>query len=112
MKRRPTPAPAVPSADCHSAGETADAETLRPGGIRTADALSDAGADEAGEEDFLQPQGPSDVARRVRKLQSSVLEAAAKRKRLPQPLFWSLFHNELEEIRRSKERKRLLSKLV
>ena len=48
------------------------------------------------------------IARRLARLKAATEHAAAKREHLPQPLFWSLFHSQLKEIRAEKERERLL----
>ena len=57
---------------------------------------------------YLHPPGPSPVANRVRTLKSSVFSVAERRARLPQQLFWSLFRNEIDEIKRYKARRRIL----
>jgi hypothetical protein len=49
------------------------------------------------------------VAQRVADLKNSTLQAVAKRERLPQQLFWSLFSSRLDEIKREKERTRRLT---
>ena len=61
--------------------------------------------------EFDQNPGPSQVALRLRTLKSSVLRAAETRRRLPQPLFWSLFHVELCEIKKRKARERVLQQI-
>jgi len=52
------------------------------------------------------------IAARLETLKKATLAAAAKRERLPQPLFWSLFHSQIKEIRASKERLREASELL
>lgn len=66
---------------------------------------------DSGDEEPIEAQGPSEIAARIQSLKSSVLHAAATRERLPQVLFWSLFHTEIKSIKRRKERKRLLDAL-
>ncbi len=48
----------------------------------------------------------SPVALRLARLKQSVLRATAARERLPQPLFWSLFHGELESLKESRREER------
>ena len=48
------------------------------------------------------------IARRLARLKAATESAAAKRERLPQPLFWSLFRSQIEELRKDKERARML----
>ena len=52
------------------------------------------------------------VAREIQRIKSATIEAAEKRDRLPQPLFWSLFHSALKEVRDAKKRKRDLADLL
>ncbi len=59
-----------------------------------------------------EPSEPSDVCLSVRRLQGSAMKAIASRERLPQPLFWSLFHSEIEQIKRVKERNRAMRKIL
>jgi hypothetical protein len=49
---------------------------------------------------------PSSLAVRVRRLQDVTVRAVAARERLPQPLFWSVFRAELNEIKLRKARER------
>lgn len=48
------------------------------------------------------------VAAQLRKLKSTLFRIAEHRERIPQPLFWSLFHSQLHEIKEEKARVRLL----
>ncbi|MCO6431354.1 MAG: hypothetical protein J5J00_10875 [Deltaproteobacteria bacterium] len=57
-------------------------------------------------------KGPTNTAREIQRIKKAVITAADKRQRLPQPLFWSLFHNALKDVRRSKERERALAELL
>ena len=50
--------------------------------------------------------GPSALAERVRRLRGAALSAIERRERLPHPLFWSLFHSEVGELRRQRARAR------
>lgn len=52
------------------------------------------------------------TSRKVKELKRAVLDASSKRERLPQPLFWSLFRSRLSDIKRAKERTRLLRNLL
>ena len=68
---------------------------------------------ESGSSEFCcEPSEPSDVCLSVRRLQGSAMKAIASRERLPQPLFWSLFHSEIAEIKRVKERNRAMRKIL
>ena len=53
------------------------------------------------------PYQPTAVCLRLDKLRSSALRAIRSRPRVPHPLFWSLLHSELSEIKRMKEKARL-----
>ena len=64
-----------------------------------------------GTEPLVEAPGPSPIAARVRMLKDSALAAGEKHSRLPQTLFWSLFHSEVNEIKRKKARKKLLEAL-
>jgi hypothetical protein len=51
----------------------------------------------------------SALARRVADVKAATLQAAEKRDRLPQPLFWSLFSLRINDIKKEKERARTLT---
>ncbi len=53
----------------------------------------------------------TEIARDLASLKNSVMDAARKRERLPQPLFWSLFHVQIHDIKRRKLRRRLLEQI-
>ena len=57
-------------------------------------------------------ESKSTIALEIERLKKATIEAAAKRDQLPQPLFWSLFHSSLKEIRKAKEEERVLSQLL
>lgn len=46
------------------------------------------------------------VSTRLERLRENTLGVIKRRERVPQPLFWSLFHAELAEIKKRKERER------
>jgi len=78
---------------------------------REAEALNpDASSEQvdSGNSGSFDPPGPTDIAIRVQALKSAAVNAAAKRDRLPRTLFWSLFHTEIEVIKKRKERRRIL----
>jgi hypothetical protein len=52
------------------------------------------------------------IARRLDKIRSATIQAAEKRGRLPQPLFWSLFHSEIAQLKKEKELRRLLQEVL
>ncbi len=54
----------------------------------------------------------SATAREISDLQERILKLARNRERLPQPLFWSLFHSRLSEIKKNKELARLLNDVL
>ena len=51
---------------------------------------------------------PSKIAERLKRLKSAIFEVAAKRERLPQPMFWSLFRDQIKSVKRRKELRRML----
>jgi hypothetical protein len=59
-------------------------------------------------EDALEP---SSVARAVERLKAASFKTAREREQVPQPLFWSLFHAQLQDIKAKKREARLLSEL-
>ena len=46
------------------------------------------------------------LSNRLDRLKHATLNAIKRRERLPQPLFWSLFHAEVEDIKAKREKKR------
>ena len=54
----------------------------------------------------------SSIATELERLKTSTIEAAAKRERLPQPLFWSLFHSVISEVREKKRAQRVVDELL
>ena len=64
------------------------------------------------EESQEEPIEPSATAREVKSLRDTVLKFAANRERLPQPLFWSLFNARIADIKKNKERSRVLEDLL
>ncbi|RIL12548.1 MAG: hypothetical protein DCC75_00170 [Proteobacteria bacterium] len=61
-------------------------------------------------DDPITEQDPelSETAREIRELLQISADAAQRRARLPQPLFWSLFHSRINDIKRRKRAQRLL----
>ncbi|MBP9838495.1 MAG: hypothetical protein KBC84_07250 [Proteobacteria bacterium] len=59
------------------------------------------------EEALYQEEQNSQLSKKVDKLREVSLKAIAARERVPQPLFWSLFHSRLNEI---KEKRKSLRK--
>lgn len=64
------------------------------------------------ENEINEKKQPSYAAREIQRLKTATIEAAEKRERLPQPLFWSLFHSALNNVREQKERERALADLL
>jgi hypothetical protein len=64
--------------------------------------------DETEETDILTEELKTPLARRLQKLKNSSVNAAVKRENLPHQLFWSLFHGEIKEIRRAKQKQRVV----
>lgn len=60
----------------------------------------------------LQQTERSQTATEIADLRERVLRVARDRERLPQPLFWSLFNSRIQEIKKEKELKRLLSDVL
>jgi TATA-binding protein-associated factor Taf7 len=54
----------------------------------------------------------SAIAQEIRELHTTITRLANERERLPQPLFWSLFHNRLNKIRKTKELTRTLAQVL
>ena len=54
----------------------------------------------------------SAIAKEIETLQETILRLARNRERLPQPLFWSLFHSRISDIKRNKELSRLLKDVL
>lgn len=50
---------------------------------------------------------PSPISQRVGRLKSSAFRVSQKRAKVPHPLFWSLLHSEVGEIKRMKAKARL-----
>lgn len=63
------------------------------------------------EDDAIRVQR-SAVANEIAELKKKIQEISEERERLPQPLFWSLFHTRLAAIKRHKEVDRVLSALL
>lgn len=63
-------------------------------------------------EEDVAPVAPSPIAAEIAELQSSIKRAMGKRERLPQPMFWSLFHSRIKDIRKRRELKRVLSQFL
>ena len=55
--------------------------------------------------------GPSHMAQKLEQIKELTIAAAQKRSHLPQPLFWSLFHAQLAELKREKAAVRELEQL-
>lgn len=62
--------------------------------------------------DTPSPLERSAVAVDIEKLQKTVLRLANEREVLPQPLFWSLFHTRLQNIRKQKYIERTLKECL
>lgn len=75
-----------------------------PKNLPTEDCLSR--LPESAEDPRLEEDSASAIASRLERLKSAALQAAAKRERLPQLLFWSLFRLEVEELRKMRLEKR------
>jgi len=52
------------------------------------------------------------LASSLSKLKQKSFSVAATRERIPQPLFWSVFHCEIKEARRRKARHRKMAKSI
>ena len=63
------------------------------------------------EADSLDQDGRSDFARELEKIKEDTLAAAERRTHLPQPLFWSLFHARLAELKAAKKTVRELEEI-
>lgn len=95
-KSEPSRKPAgAPSSDLPSA---ASSSSLSPSAPRAA--LLEA---EPSVDDLIQR---TELSARVDHLKTSTLRAIARRERLPQPLFWSLFHTEVAGIKKRRNAKR------
>lgn len=61
---------------------------------------------EVDEEDFTSPSGPTLLAKRLRRLKSAAWTVTESRERVPQPFFWSLFHSEVDTLRKRRAEQR------
>lgn len=52
------------------------------------------------------------LARKVGRLKESSFRLASQREKLPVPLFWSVFHLEIDSIKKEKHRSRMIRKIV
>ena len=59
--------------------------------------------------DTPNPREPSALAADIQDLKRTVRRLAEDRERIPQPLFWSLFHTRLEAMRKQKELSRVVA---
>lgn len=64
------------------------------------------------DDDTNQPKEPSLVAQEVARLKRASFKAAEVRERLPQPLFWSVFGQQLNEIRQLKAKVRAIESVL
>lgn len=53
----------------------------------------------------------SSLAAEIKEIAATVDRLSAERERLPQPLFWSLFHARMSKVRREKDIQRTLEKI-
>lgn len=49
----------------------------------------------------------SPIAEQLDRLRQNVLKVVATRERLPQPLFWSLFHTQLDQVKAARKAERV-----
>lgn len=73
--------------------------------------MSDSSNQSEENEDLECPE-PSALAQEIKRLNSSVMKTLQTRERLPQPLFWSLFNDQLKSIKETKEKQRRISELL
>lgn len=64
------------------------------------------------DEETPTPKAPTPIASDIRKLKEATLAALGKRDFVPQPLFWSLFHSELDKLRRERARIRKIEEAL
>lgn len=60
----------------------------------------------------IEAPGPTELAEKLHRLKKAALSAAERRERIPVPLYWSLFHSQVREMRKAKEKERLLRSLL
>ena len=60
----------------------------------------------------LPPKPSTYISSEIKRLKAATIASLEKRERLPQPLFWSLFHSELKAIRRAKKEERIMQKVL
>ena len=92
---------------CSQAHLQEDTELVRSSGADSSQesAIMEVSADAALGED-PPPESKSEISEQLERLRGVTLQAISVRERLPQPLFWSLFHAELEDIKKKREKKR------
>lgn len=54
----------------------------------------------------------SEMALELKDIQRATVDAASRRERLPQPLFWSLFHSRIKELKDKKRKQRILEEFL
>lgn len=52
------------------------------------------------------------IALELEQVRQATLQAAAKRNVLPQPLFWSLFHSRIKELKKEKSSERAIKQAI
>ena len=63
-------------------------------------------------EEVVVQNAKSELSKDLNTLKDASIRACNERERLPQPLFWSLFYNEIDEIKKKKHKNRLLRELL
>ena len=98
--------------DRPSAKNNSNAADCMPGNNCVAGNSATESVDPGAGDEFSMAQPPSAVALKLKRLKSATFKAAQNRERLPHPLFWSLFLTEVSELKKKKDEKRLIDRLV
>lgn len=60
----------------------------------------------------IEPRERSVIAEEIARLKEATFRAVAERERLPQPLFWSVFGEQLKSIKRLKAQTRAIEAVI
>ena len=63
-------------------------------------------------EGSIKSLGKTPLALEIEQVRDATLKAAAKRQHLPQPLFWSLFHSRIRQLKQEKHNERVIKQAI
>ncbi len=62
--------------------------------------------------EVVEPPGRTELSERLHRLKKAALTAADRRERIPVPLYWSLFHSQVRDVRKVRAHQRLVRCLL